>query len=726
MVEYFLNPGFLAGAALVSLPIIIHLFHRLRFRRVRWAAMEFLLESQRRNRRRLIFEQLLLLLLRCLLVAAVVILVARPLAGEGLMALLASGRPTEHIILLDDSYSMGQRQATTTVFAESKRAISLLVEELSRRPGHHKLTLLRTSRAGGGSGAEAQFDFDAVRLDPALGQRVQDLLKSLLPSYLAVGPEPALTAAARRVKEATDTGTVLYLATDFRLRDWPDPSPAAESLRAMETAGCSIHFIDAAERDAGNLGIDQISARLGSIAPEVPFVLEATVHNFSNADAESVAVTASVDKRPLPARVIEKIPANKSGKVRFDVAMPASGVHEIAIAIPNDSLPADDNRYLAVNLLERIPVLIVDGSADHMPGQYLAYSLAPGGSVRTGLDPTIRSPESLSTTRLEDFRVIYLLNVGRFAKPVAASLMKFVNDGGGLAIFLGDQVQAENYNDELQEAGLLPARLASVREIGSRSKGGPDILFEDHPVFRVFQGERNAFVEAVQVAKYFGVAPLEKPIDGARTIASTRDRQPLVVEGTHGAGRVMLFLTTVSPDWNNWARNPSFVVAMLEMQAYLAEAKAGAVSYPVGQPWTVRLNAAEDRRAIGLVRPAGAGETAEETIEGQWSGIVGDVVIKQTQLPGVYVTTKTSVNGVPNSVGRAYNVDPAEGNLTKIERPALEERLAGIKFRLHTAAEFEAQSDDQGFEPRDWLLALMILVLVCEQALAYRLSYHVR
>src|ERR687885_164639 len=69
MLELFSNPGYLvAGGALISSPIIIHLINRLRFKRVRWAAMEFLLKSQKRNRRRLIIEQLLLLLLRIALV----------------------------------------------------------------------------------------------------------------------------------------------------------------------------------------------------------------------------------------------------------------------------------------------------------------------------------------------------------------------------------------------------------------------------------------------------------------------------------------------------------------------------------------------------------------------------------------------------------------------------------------------------------------------------------
>ena len=46
MADWFLNPGYLAAAAaLISVPIIIHLINRMRFKRIRWAAMEFLLKA---------------------------------------------------------------------------------------------------------------------------------------------------------------------------------------------------------------------------------------------------------------------------------------------------------------------------------------------------------------------------------------------------------------------------------------------------------------------------------------------------------------------------------------------------------------------------------------------------------------------------------------------------------------------------------------------------------
>jgi hypothetical protein len=76
ILQHFLNPAFFwTGMALLSLPVIIHLINRLRYRRVRFAAMEFLLASQKRNRRRILLEQLLLLMMRIAVVLLVVVAV---------------------------------------------------------------------------------------------------------------------------------------------------------------------------------------------------------------------------------------------------------------------------------------------------------------------------------------------------------------------------------------------------------------------------------------------------------------------------------------------------------------------------------------------------------------------------------------------------------------------------------------------------------------------------
>src|SRR5436853_7924598 len=89
-------------AGLIGLPILIHLINLMRHRKIEWAAMEFLLVSQKRNRTWVMLKQLLLLLLRIAAIAAAVLMVSQPILQSGLFG----GSRQHHIVLLDDSFSM--------------------------------------------------------------------------------------------------------------------------------------------------------------------------------------------------------------------------------------------------------------------------------------------------------------------------------------------------------------------------------------------------------------------------------------------------------------------------------------------------------------------------------------------------------------------------------------------------------------------------------------------
>src|SRR5436305_13256523 len=129
----FLTWGFLwAGAALVSIPILIHLLNRRRFKTVTWAAMEFLLRAMRKNRRRLRFEQLLLLATRCLMLCLLGLALARPLGCES-GALAHFGRRTAlNVFIIDNSYSVAYETRLPDARTHLDQAKNLVKKLLSR------------------------------------------------------------------------------------------------------------------------------------------------------------------------------------------------------------------------------------------------------------------------------------------------------------------------------------------------------------------------------------------------------------------------------------------------------------------------------------------------------------------------------------------------------------------------------------------------------------------
>jgi hypothetical protein len=109
----FLQPLLLLALPLAALPVIIHLIHLYRRRRVKWAAMIFLHAAQRMNKGLSRLRQVLILTLRVLALAAIVLMVSRPLAGGWLG--LTGGAPNTVLILVDRSASMSQMNTATGV-----------------------------------------------------------------------------------------------------------------------------------------------------------------------------------------------------------------------------------------------------------------------------------------------------------------------------------------------------------------------------------------------------------------------------------------------------------------------------------------------------------------------------------------------------------------------------------------------------------------------------------
>src|SRR6185369_3335917 len=96
----YLNVSLLLGAAALSIPIIIHLFHKSRFKVVVWGAMHLLEAVIRQNQRRIRIEQWILLAIRCAIPALLALAMARPIWKCA--AKLLGDTKTSTIVLLDN------------------------------------------------------------------------------------------------------------------------------------------------------------------------------------------------------------------------------------------------------------------------------------------------------------------------------------------------------------------------------------------------------------------------------------------------------------------------------------------------------------------------------------------------------------------------------------------------------------------------------------------------
>jgi hypothetical protein len=183
------------GLPLIGVPILIHLINLRRQQRIRWAAMQFLLESQKRNRRWILLKQLLLLATRMAVVALVVLMLAHLMLRNEWLSMLGRGT-THHLVLVDDSYSMSDRWNDTTALAEGKQAVQAIVEQASQQSDRQLVTLLRFSEAAQLS-AGTQPKIFSEPINDTFRSKLESLLAGWEPSQTDVGPADALKAIPR-------------------------------------------------------------------------------------------------------------------------------------------------------------------------------------------------------------------------------------------------------------------------------------------------------------------------------------------------------------------------------------------------------------------------------------------------------------------------------------------------------------------------------------------------
>lgn len=726
----FLNPTLLWGLALIALPVLIHLINMLRHRRVQWAAMEFLLASQKRNSTWVRLKELLLLLVRMAAVAAVVLIVAQPLLNSEFGRRFGGGA-THHIVLLDDSFSMDDRWADTSALEQAKTAIERIGRQAALESTEQQFTLLRLSRSG--ALGPPRPDLTEELVDESFGERLSELLRPMRPTELAVGPEQGLAAIRSLLPDEQGQRRVLYLVTDFRARQWDEPGELRTALAALDEAGYELRLINAVDAARGNVAITQLRPQAGTRAAGVPLAMELTVHNFGDTAVRGVSVEIDQDGEPRSGLVIDEIGPRESQTRRFPVYFETAGDHLLTARLPSDTVAADNQRFSLVSVPLSVPVLLVDGGADQANARFLATALAPRGSVTTGIAPRIETPSYLNNNPLEGFQAIYLLDIERLDAPAIEALEAYVAAGGGLGVFMGPNCRTTFFNEALHRegAGLMPLPLVTETQLlVDRLDKGADMEVTDHPIFRIFLGERNSFLAGVGIERYFA-APKDwapPPESTVRVLARLRNGAPLAVERRFGSGRVVAFLSTAAPVWNNWGRNPSFVVAMLEMQSYLAPApgEVGQTSL-VGEPIELQLDATKYQSRVRMQPPGGDPSQAVvvELPPPAADGSLAPVAFEETLASGVYEVQLSTIENQPEQRRWALNVDPDEGDLRRLDSRDLATRLEGIDYEYRQAADYQATRPElAGSNISQWILLLLVALLVGEQLLAYVVSYH--
>jgi len=739
----FLTPALLGGAALVAVPVVLHLAMRRRPVPHLFPALRLLTQRAVANRRRLRLRHLLLLAARVGALLLLAAALARPVLrledwGAGW---LADGEaPVAAAFVFDTAPRLGLREGNRT---RLEQAASLARVVFGRLPARSAVAVIDTG------GEPAAFAPSPAAAEARIGRLASGVPRQSLPA--------AVAAARRLLAGAAQPRRELYVFTDCSRGAWEQAAPAAD---ADEPDAPRVLYVDVGAEDPVDFGLESLALANDQVAAGTDVAISVTLTRAGPDAARAVAVEIRSPDGRYTRRAAKPVEwrAGATQAVEFDIAGLEPGTRQGRVVIEgSDDLPANDVRWFTVVVGSPAGVIVAAPDPAETSALFLTQALAPAALVRAGqarFAVQVVPAEQLRTADWDAAGGIVLLDPSPLDGGTWEALGRWVRAGHGLLVWLGPNAGSPEAFNRPESEAVLGGRLVRVWRTPAGDnylapesldhpllvafrRVGDAVPWQDFPVLRHWEFEPLASAGDMPAAAPAGLTPAAAPAGSVPAAAPAgpeadvgtpvpvvayRNGLPAILERRLGRGTVVIATTPVSQSaadveaWNTLATGFEpwpFVILANEMMLYAIDSAADR-NILAGAPAVVPL----DRRdaATAFVRTP-SGDDFPVVVDRQRH----TVTVTATQEPGDYGVQVGGREGALTT-GFSVNLPPAATDFRRLGPAELAAALGPDARVARTEAELvrDVKLDRVGAELSGWVILLAALAMAGDWIMANR------
>ena len=533
----FLQPFILWGLLLGFLPILIHLFNRLRHRKLPWAAMMFLRMANRKSTKYAKVRQWLVLLFRMLAVMALVFALSRPLAGGWIKGMM-SGKPDVILIIIDRSASMGAQSGEKT---RLERALSVMIDSVkSYGEGVRLVVMEHTDQRP----REVKGGVEALK--NVVGNGVTDTAADI---------PTLLESAADWFKETNPGIGEIWIASDLQASNW-DPSAKvrwrqlSSKLDALPQS-VRVRLMAMDEETPANVSVRLKSVARQRVADRVELVLQLELSRGTALVGEiDLAVFVEGEEN---GETISLEGSTHVHELRFPLRKgDQSGWGYVELVDKEDGNAQDNVAYFVYGEPVKAKTAVV-GNPDLFPTQFLNLAAAPDPANTNQVSEVI--PPGGTEGRVWTDYAMVLWQDKLPQGDLAEKLTQYVK-AGGLVVCFPNQAP-----DEVRFNGLGWGALKRYEDNGKQFETWQQLVAaetdQEHLGFRITSYTDNEGpLQRTEEGLYLPVDDLRvnqrRAIEGDGLIqASFEDGVPWLMTKTVGRGQIVFCGTRPSDQWSS-------------------------------------------------------------------------------------------------------------------------------------------------------------------------------
>ncbi len=417
----FLFPGVLWGLLALAIPIIIHLFHFRRYKRVYFTNVKFLQEvkDERSARRKL--RNLLVLLARLLAVGLLVLGFAQPFFGDKDKS--TSQRLVS--VFVDNSFSMTTLSSDVPLIDKAKRRAEEIVSSYQETDRYQILT---HDYSGLSSKILSQEDALSAIDDIVVTPKVKSLNNIL--------------QKQKQTFKDQEGSKSYFMLSDFQ-ETISDLTPEIDTTY-------SLSLVPLSSVTQQNIAIDSAYFTTPAALIGQPNALIVKLTNYSQEKQDDIILSVFQNGQKKPAGSIS-IDAESSVTDTVNITFVDEGKQEITLQIDDYPIQFDDTYFITTEISDAVKVLSINDS-----GSNKFIKALFGGISSIELDQV--NSNALDYSTFSQYRLIVLEDLKTISTGLISQIEQYINAGGNVVTFPASDANLNAYNklfDELKAPRMM-------------------------------------------------------------------------------------------------------------------------------------------------------------------------------------------------------------------------------------------------------------------------------
>jgi hypothetical protein len=289
-------------------------------------------------------------------------------------------------------------------------------------------------------------------------------------------------------------------------------------------------------------------------------------------------------------------------------------------------------------------------------------------------------------------------------------MVQFLQNGGGVVMLMGDDVDLMNFNRALTQSHL-GFSLVNVHGTGGERSGFFPVGNFDfgHPVFSgMFEKGKENF-RSPRFFRTVGISGRQ-----FTTLISLADGSPLLIESQTGNGKALFIASGISDKWSDLGYTTLFAPLIMRSTAYLASHFESNQATGVGEPLVMSLDSDYFDTPFHVETPGGE----SISLLPEMSGYKGLLRLPRAHEPGHY----RFYHGNDFLGIQSVNIDSRESDLSEIDLDELQRMIPDIFLhRVSNIEALDASVSRVRYGREFWreILLVVLLILMVEMVLAY-------